>query len=450
MSGTGIRPTIKIVSGDGGISDRVGNSQDDQRLKASDFANPVIDSAIARDNDNDGHLNQVRLTISEDIVANRPPATAFSVESSDGDNLDIVEVAAGGEMTDSGVESSSNGVLIELEDSNGDTGRPVISYSPPSYSKIQDASSNNNLMDAYNSMMASDGAEPVLKHAFVNSPNSTSYATMVTLEFSEPVGDTVSDGLGVSLAQKDIDFEHRDFSQNQTVNYSEVLDLETNPEVTGFSDQVVDENGNNPVKREGEDIEVKAFRRKLVKGWNFFSLPIADGGSRQIDTVLNTSDVTAVWSYRDGEWRHYSPEAGNNDFEAFEAGRGYLVNLTLNQTVSPVIDTASSSDQTSLELDDGWNLVGSLEEFNETLDESGLFDELDSDTIEEVRAQESPGRTATVEIAGSGGSSNYSVPSEAYWVQLDSPQNSITASFFESKPGIISGYFDSLLNRWFG
>lgn len=272
-----------------------------------------------------------------------------------------------------------------------------------------------------------DGLRPLATSAVVNSSASTSSNTVVDVEFNENFTATSAsaeiDGLSVTVSDTS--------SPKAYLQASGVLET-SSASLTSFTG-LVDDAGNTAAPDDGS-IKVKSFERELVSGWNLVSFPIADGKSYSISSLIDTSKIDTVWSYNGGEWRIYEPGAPS-DFTSIKGGEGYLVKANTDFTLAPQVDTKDDeSADTSMNIETGWNLVGHVEEYNQTADTSGSFSSLSS--VNTVRAQTADGSLTY-------GATTYAVPGDAYWVDSGS-SDTLTGGFAAEAPQ----YFSILDKIW--
>jgi len=148
------------------------------------------------------------------------------------------------------------------------------------------------------------------------------------------------------------------------------------------------------------------------EGANFLSVPALSGGQSLAD--LDTSSVNVIWTYDNGEWQSYDPDADDNDFDTLQGGQGYIVDASgadtlelnvYNQEASSTgdVDGALLNQQ---QLDEGWNLVGHYQTFDQ--DTSNALSSIDSE-VHLVYGQASGYTYERVD------SKEQLTPGEAYW-----------------------------------
>ena len=179
---TGETPAVNIASGES-IADLAGNKLSGATSfgAPTDGIAPVVDSASAEDTDGDGYLNQITLTMSEDLTSNSPAVDRFSVTDADGTTLEVTNAAAGGTDT-----SGGDTVVLTLSDDKGTTGKPKLSYDSSAGlgTEVEDDASTANVL-ASTSPPVTDDAEPVFRDVSWNESDRTE--DTFTLEFSETI-----------------------------------------------------------------------------------------------------------------------------------------------------------------------------------------------------------------------------------------------------------------------
>lgn len=108
------------------------------------------------------------------------------------------------------------------------------------------------------------------------------------------------------------------------------------------------------------DIEGHEQTIQLSKGWNFVSLA-SDPINRDLDYVLGPvlQDCISVWTYDNigRKWlKHIIDDSSfPNDFTTIEFGKGYLINMSGDATLTI---SGKVIEQSYVILKRGWNLVG--------------------------------------------------------------------------------------------
>ncbi|MFB6116301.1 MAG: hypothetical protein ABEK10_02205, partial [Candidatus Nanosalina sp.] len=347
------------------ISDGEGNylaNVTDFRL--TDDAGPLIWDGATKDQDNDARPDRLILNFTEAVYDNASVLenSSFSVISpstgrveavgSDRVNDSILKV----NISDLG-DTSVNPTLRMLNDTIFDPHGNAINSSQDFTSFVE----NSN---------------PVLVGASVGVFNSTSSTTYVRLRFSENVTENAT-AADVSLAGKPLNFSSSQEGSIRLVNYGELLRTGNHPNITSINSGVTDDSGNSAALMENSRVEVDTFRKQIFEGWNMVSFPIADESNPRIEDLINTSKVNAIWSYRNGEWQSYDPQAPVNDFNRVEGGVGYLLNASEDFMLEPNVNTVwRGSNQGGKAFDradapinaGGWSLLGQFQEYAQMAD----------------------------------------------------------------------------------
>jgi len=98
----------------------------------------------------------------------------------------------------------------------------------------------------------------------------------------------------------------------------------------------------------------------LYTGWNLISMPKSPTNTSLLKVMSPVDgNWSSVWAYNttDVHWyRHdiYAPMSWMNDLKTMDAGVGYWINMTANDTLS----VTGATPPTSITLSDEWNLVG--------------------------------------------------------------------------------------------
>ncbi len=116
--------------------------------------------------------------------------------------------------------------------------------------------------------------------------------------------------------------------------------------------------------------DVDTFSRILNPGANKVSFPINQGTVDAGSVTDGLEDLEAAWTYQNGEWK----EVATGDSDEFRGGLGYIFNMDGQETLSMNVDhefqTEISGNQPSSPVSynatSGWNLLGSLEEYDES------------------------------------------------------------------------------------
>ncbi|MFB6292311.1 MAG: hypothetical protein ABEI58_02850, partial [Candidatus Nanohaloarchaea archaeon] len=218
--------------------------------------------------------------------------------------------------------------------------------------------------------------------------------------------------------------------------YPSVLQTGKKPNVTSFSGAEDTTTLANTPAVEGT-VDVDTFRQDIVKGWNAVSFPIEGTTTYNISDIMDTSNIDSIWAYYDGEWHSYDPDAPGSDFTEFKGGYGYLVDANTAFTLAPNVNNVqATSSEASFDVSSGWNLVGAMQEYNQSAGASGAFSDLSSSDIESVQGQSASGSLSFEEIKSGSSSPEDVVPGNAYWLDSSS-SNTMTASFHARPSGLV-------------
>lgn len=371
----------------------------------SDGAAPLIKNVSTRDSNNDALLDRVDVEFTEpvDDEASLLEASSFKVDHS--------------EITDVESDSAEETVLIDI-DSDLSTGvTPNVTLIN---STIKDSSENSITENQlFNSTV--NTARPVLLHAHID-PNRTNYKnTYVEMEFSEPV---TGDEETINISNSSLEFEQSEELTTRTGDFGQLLQTGDMPNITKIQN-IHDKVGNEAVLRGDDNVTVNSFRNEVVEGWNFVSFPISDATSPEVDSILNSSKVDTIWTYRNQEWQIYDPEASTNDFDRFEGGVGYMINAEEDFVLNPNINTLRPSMtgedllDASTELENGYNLIGTFQSHSVPADNSdrGSFGAIDNEMVDTVYEQTYDGSNEVNFIRQSAMDDPGDMhPGEAYWM----------------------------------
>jgi len=416
----------KQVNEDGtSVTDGNGNqlvNVADGDLSETDGAAPVVTSAAYRDSNSDLTVETVDVDFSEEVdyTASGTITDDWSTSSGDFSGLTV----------DSKKSEAGNTVTLEVTGTDSEmTGtpstEPSIDYSQSGEDGVEDKAQPTNEAVSDTEVLMSDEVAPVLLRAEINQVSSSSSNTIVDLTFSESIDSSGTANMDVDA---DLDFSS-DSGTTLTGDYNEstdtVLQTGNEPNVTGFS-SVADGDGNNAVLKDGSNVDVDTFRREVSaseNGWNFVSFPIADETEYEVSEVMDSSSVNKTWRYKNGSWDSYVPGRSSNEFTKVEGGVGYLVDANATFTLAPNVNNVRSTfDGTtvptkSIDLVDGWNLVGQFQEFDQTADTTGAFGSLESGELGDVEEQDTTGLLDLKPIREMDGStSNDMKTGQAYWV----------------------------------
>jgi hypothetical protein len=162
-------------------------------------------------------------------------------------------------------------------------------------------------------------------------------------------------------------------------------------------------------------VDIATFERKLDKGWNAFSIPVAVEKGPTIAEVLPQEKIDSVWRYDEGQWQSYVPDAEQNPFNRLEGGQGYLVKTQSQFTVRPIVqntvggETITDSVPASESIDSGWNLVGHYWSVSQAASGSSALSSIRETHQGNVYRQSEPGEISFKP-------SQDFLPGESYWV----------------------------------
>jgi hypothetical protein len=171
-----------------------------------------------------------------------------------------------------------------------------------------------------------------------------------------------------------------------------------------------------------ENYRIGSVERNFKSGWNYFSLPIVTDQEYSIEEVLSIDKIGTVWTYKNGEWVNYHPDAPSNDLTDFKGGQGYIVKAEQDFTSRPVVNTnISRVDSSSVvgpagtEINSGWNLIGSYWTEKIAANSTRAFESMPEDQITEVLYSDKNGDLGLKTLGG-----NDIEPGRAYWVSAKS------------------------------
>jgi len=169
----------------------------------------------------------------------------------------------------------------------------------------------------------------------------------------------------------DPDFNHTELYLNDTFltnipapqNYYNATGLLTDTSYE-LSTRTVDINGNinlTWVNDTASTLLASGTTLNLYIGWNLISLPLMPEDT-SITSLLSpiNGNYSIVWAYNASDtadhWKKYDPGAPfGNDLTTMEAGKGYWIMMTSNDTLFVTGDVPGSTD---IILKAGWNLIG--------------------------------------------------------------------------------------------
>lgn len=309
-----------------------------------------------------------------------------------------------------------------------------------------------NDIDVAEQVIANDGLRPYIVSASVDHASSNETDTWIELEFSESM--TLDNG-DITVDGKTVTGDTGSLSTTHAISYGELLETGNSPTITSVSG--IDDLNGNSAYIEGDGVNVSSFRKDLSQGMNTVSFPIEDGNTYPISDLLPTEKIDVVWAYYDGEWKAYNPNSSNNDFTDIKGGYGYMVKASEDFTIAPNIDILSGSSEAEYPVDEGWNLVGQMQEYEQTADTSDAFAGLASGTTEEVHKLEYPDSLGYKRIDPDSSDPEKMEPGNAYWVKATESDTLLTPSFATSPSGIvvdflkaIGGFFQSIYSFFAG
>jgi hypothetical protein len=413
-------PELNFSTAGNAVSDGSGNTLSEVTgITLEDEAAPAIIEAETNDRDLDARIDHINVNFSErlnDYKSFYNPA--FSLSSGE---IDSVETNT---RNDSKLEFDVSEVGF-----TGDT--PNITMAAE---EVYDDEPNTADQDQVFTALQ-DGARPVLLNAEVDPAMSSSAETYINLNFSEEVVDpNPSNSSGINFSGTHFDFSSNPTQRVHSVDLNRTIQTGNYRNITDVMG-VKDVDGNLALMRT-DNVTVSTFMRGMSEGWNFVSLPLAAGYSPAIDSVYeNMSKIESVWTYRNGGWETYDPDAPSNDFTDFEPGRGYLVKATDSFSWGPKVHTPltqTSEDTTenfplpSVGVTSGWNLLGQYQEYSlaanqtQTSDPPGAFATFDG-SLGRVFPQGTPGEASVDEpitnVNGENENGEKVYPGQAYWVE---------------------------------
>ena len=172
--------------------------------------------------------------------------------------------------------------------------------------------------------------------------------------------------------------------------------------------------GGESVSRE---FRVGSVEREFEEGWNYFSLPIVTDQTKPITEIFNNGNLETMWTYDDGEWKNYHPDAPDKQFDSIKGGQGYIIKANEQFKINPIIETNVSNLQTDSpvtpvgrDLESGWNLIGSYWNQPIDADNQGAYSSLSDGQITQTLYSQKDGSLNLNELDGE------IEPGKAYWV----------------------------------
>jgi hypothetical protein len=397
-----------------------------ENFTVEDDAGPAITGAETRDPDFDAEVEEISLNLSENISDHDSTINTSAFNLSEGEIISADTV-----------DANDSQLKLEVRDLETSATPEVTMFTGYLYDFHNNTAADNQTFTA-----TEDGARPLLLNAEVSAGLSEADYTIVTMRFSEDVG--VSTDSAVNISDKKLEIDDKGFDSLSWVNFSEPLQTGDMPNITAF-ENVSDGEGNDVALEDSNNVTVNTFRREIVKGWNFVSLPLAGEITVDIDDVFNNSKIDVIWTRRDGGWETYDSDlqAEGNDFEEFEGGIGYLVkakgNFTWAVNVETPINLTESDDGVGstptpvTNVEQGWSLLGHYQEYNLPANQSegvsppGAFASFSDGALGRVHAQSIQGSLEgsldTVQITDVSGENEDTFisgawPGHAYWVEV--------------------------------
>ncbi|MFC7201397.1 beta strand repeat-containing protein [Halospeciosus flavus] len=191
--------------------------------------------------------------------------------------------------------------------------------------------------------------------------------TNVTVTLSEPTSfnnftadDVTFDGVNVTVTNVTHNTLGGNASVGDTVTITVAGELDTENAPTVVLRDLVEATGDGSSLKRNETT-VYALVRDLQVGNNFVSFPV-ESGSIPLSS-LDLTGVDVVWTYDDGTWKSYDPDAPTNTLTTIRGGQGYIFQMDTKRTMRFTLDNAApASEQDSVTLEPGWNLVGHWQE----------------------------------------------------------------------------------------
>ena len=350
-------------------------------FRMSDGAGPLIWNGTTKDEDNDAKPDRLVLNFTEQVYDN--------VSALENSSFRVVNPSTGRVESVGSANSNTSVLSVNISDLGDTSVNPtlrMLNYTI--FDRHGNAAGQNQDFSTF-----VENSNPVLVGASISEINSTRNNTFVELEFSEPVLDS-EDTSDVEIENKSFNFSISSENSTRLIEYGEVLDTSTEPLVTNITG-IIDDSGNDAALFENNNVTVNTVRREIEQGWNFVSLPIADESEPQISSVLNTSQINVVWTYYKGEWRTYDPEAAVNDFNSFDGGRGYLINASDSFMLEANVDNVDRTDgnffKKSVQVGNGWNLIGHFQEYRQAPSYDEALDSLGNSGIGPVLGHQEKG-----------------------------------------------------------
>jgi len=247
------------------------------------------------------------------------------------------------------------------------------------------------------------------------------------MQFSEKSSGSMEANESFYIPGNTTKFNNTEYVTNISVNYTDQLQTGDVPNITKV-ENLSDDSGNELELYKEEKVPVNTFRRELVKGWNFVSFPIATKSTPNISEVVNISKIDVVWTRKNSSWATYDPEAPKNDFYNVKGGKGYYIKAKENFTLAPNIQNKVESsirdpdDLLGTDISDGWNLIGSIQEYRQEPTNTSAFASFEAVT-DPVLGQKYKNGSKILETSPplkneTGYVNGQLMPGEAYWADV--------------------------------
>ena len=414
---------------------------DNTALTETDGAKPVTETVETLDADDDGDVETANIIMSEAVDDDTITPADFDIGSNaaDSSSTNTVDDTGSNQDTDADDDRFSVSITDSSEEVSGTAAVDVTTTTE----SLEDA--NANTMEPLKSGLSeNDLAAPLLTAASIDNADSTNSLTKLDLEFSEDIttpgsSDLTTNQSDVALRNTARESDNSIVSADveDTSNNDKVLQTGDNPGVTSVP-SVTDGNGNNAALQ-GSAVEINTFRKQLNNGWNYVSFPIADETTEDIEDVLDTSNVDVVWKYSTDGWESYDPDQSDsqNDFDEVEGGQGYLVNTTSQHTIAPNVNNVVgasgplTSSPAQFEAQEGFNLLGQYQEFNQDADIDNSGGALNSfSDVKSVYRQTNAGLAGISDVSTS--PSKAMKTGEAFWVDIPGDLSDGTVAYTEN------------------
>jgi hypothetical protein len=237
--------------------------------KILDKTTPILLSASTIDNDNDGYIDNIKLSFSEIIQTNNNKNNGFTVSSNT--VLGVSHSQGNGEYNNSQNNGSKDIYLRLKENKSFDTGiEPSVSYSENSSNKLQDSKENN--ISSISSFIAQDKARPIFVSASAKSIHDG--ADVFTVGFSEPIfkplvlNTDISLSGGPSIAGAVLIYFNNDknitIELNESISGTGYIQDGDNPSVNIFSTAKDKNNNKFSDKKINTPVKLEKIKPKLL------------------------------------------------------------------------------------------------------------------------------------------------------------------------------------------